>query len=212
MKWLNDYLLNLKEVLALKEVRTLPSRFCEFETVYDHTVEVMRYAQEKYPESHEMLIAAAFHDTGKVLTREIGKEGMIIFPKHADFSKTLAAPLLNHMINEKMIDQVAEDNALFLIEHHMRPMGNGEIWTVNAVRNLMDKIGPRLDMLLKFTDIDIRGRSRHETYDKWTKEIAIFKEGMKRKREEDNILRNKVAEKIKGDNRYGRSRKGDHSE
>jgi hypothetical protein len=172
-----ERLLEFDDVQKLKSIVNLPSKWQTYPTVYDHTVAVIEQACKLYPYSKIMLVCAAFHDIGKILTKK-EKDGFIIFPGHADISNIMVKEnnLLRILFDDKFISGSEVLECQFIIHHHMRPMGAG-LWTKESAKHLIfhlkNKNNDMFDHLIKFTDIDIRGSNpnRIPTDSLWTKEI-----------------------------------------
>jgi poly(A) polymerase len=184
LKELGDRLVLLPEIQCLKNVESLPSKWHTSPTVYLHTLSVMHYSITLYSDeinqlSKMMLIIAALHDIGKPETKII-KDGFVTFPKHADISKVKAKPIIHQLIFDGIITNKQGEDILLVIENHMRPMGCGLEWTPRATRRFIEKADDILDILLRFTDIDIRGTnpSRVPITGLWTKEIQLLRDAI----------------------------------
>ena len=170
---LKEKLLSLEEVQKLKEITSLPSKWCIYKTVYDHSLMVMSKAMMIYPFSKVFLVCAALHDVGKAITRRMD-EGWVTFPGHADISKELSAPIIRELFEDNYINGQEAMDCSFIIEHHMRPM-TGQVWSKKATEKFLEKFGEKTDMLMRFADLDIRGNSpMRNTSDPWTREIKLL--------------------------------------
>lgn len=173
-----DILIELPEVQALKEVHQHPSKWHELDLAFDHTAEVMKQARGMYPGSTIYLVSAALHDIGKALTVELKKDH-VTFYKHDAHSYAMARPILKSLIKQDLIPTWMEDDILFIIDHHMRPLGNDVEWTLRATRRFRDRMNTRMELLMQFSDLDVRGTRPSKIKDTmWVEEIIQLREAL----------------------------------
>lgn len=178
---LEKYLLELPMVVKLKSIDNLPSRWQSYSTVYNHILAVIDQIRIMCPHDKVMLICAALHDVGKALTRKM-KNGLVIFPGHADISKTLASPVVTEMADNKKISYSQMYETMFIIENHMRPAVGG-LWTKSMVQKFLFKFDNQIDnkfnRLLQFSDLNIRGSNPQRIPSGvWVKEIQLLKDAI----------------------------------
>jgi len=104
----------LPEVAALARIKQKKNE-TEEESVFDHTLEVMRHYTEELPYDWFGTLACLFHDVGKLHTAEI-VEGDWYFHQHHDVGAKVTRKILGrlHMLPDEI------DLICHLVRHHMR--------------------------------------------------------------------------------------------
>ena len=114
--------------------------------IWDHTLQVI----EKCPPSLVVRWAALMHDTGKVWTRSIGKQGRVHFFAH----EQMGASLMEGVAGRFHLDADLRDRVVYIIANHARANVYATDWTDSAVRRLIRDMGPHLADVLAFSQSD----------------------------------------------------------
>jgi len=144
----------LPEIAALARVKQIKSPEAGEETVFAHTIDVMRYYPEVLPYDWYGTLACMFHDVGKLYTAEYS-EGTWSFLQHHRVGAKVTRKILNRL------HFPSEDIELIctLVRDHMRPHF---MLTDKGVRKLraIDEYPRILEMVR--ADIKARGGSYRE--------------------------------------------------
>ncbi len=104
----------IPEIAALARIRHKKNDH-EDETVFDHTLDMMRHYPEELPYDWYGTLACLFHDVGKLYTAEI-VEGQWTFHQHHRVGAKVARKILNHLrFNPDEVDMICH-----LVRGHMR--------------------------------------------------------------------------------------------
>ena len=114
--------------------------------IWDHTLQVV----EKCPQSLAVRWAALMHDSGKVWTRSVNKQGKVHFFRHEE----LGASLMEGVAGRFHLDPVLRDRVVYVIGNHARANVYAAEWTDSAVRRLIRDMGAHLDDVLAFSSSD----------------------------------------------------------
>ena len=114
--------------------------------IWDHTLQVV----EKCPPSLAVRWAALMHDSGKVWTRSVNKQGKVHFFRHEE----LGASLMEGVAGRFHLDQALRDRVVYVIGNHARANVYAADWTDSAVRRLIRDMGPHLEDVLAFSSSD----------------------------------------------------------
>ena len=114
--------------------------------IWDHTLQVV----EKCPQSLAVRWAALMHDSGKVWTRSVNKQGKVHFFRHEE----LGASLMEGVAGRFHLDAALRDRVVYVIGNHARANVYAAEWTDSAVRRLIRDMGPHLDDVLAFSSSD----------------------------------------------------------
>jgi len=104
----------LPEVAALARIKQKKNE-TEEESVFEHTLTVMRHYPEELPYDWYGTLACLFHDVGKLHTAEI-VEGHWHFHQHHRVGARVAMKLLSSL----RLDHNEVDLVCYLVRHHMR--------------------------------------------------------------------------------------------
>jgi poly(A) polymerase len=104
----------LPEIAAMARIRQMKNE-TEEESVFDHTLEVMRRYPEELPYDWYGVLACLFHDVGKLFTAEYFDGGWHFFQHHRVGAKVTRKLLTRLGFLPGEIDLVC-----FLVRHHMR--------------------------------------------------------------------------------------------
>lgn len=144
----------IPEIAALARVRQLKNPEAGEETVFQHTLDVMRYYPEVLPYDWYGTLACMFHDVGKLYTAEYS-DGLWSFLQHHRVGAKVTRKILNRL------HFPSEDIELIctLVRDHMRPHF---MLTDKGVRKLraIDEYPRILEMVR--ADIKARGGSYRE--------------------------------------------------
>jgi len=94
--------------------------------------------------------AALMHDTGKVWTRSVNKQGKVHFFRHED----LSAVLYEGVAGRFRIDDANRDRVSYIIRNHTRVNLYDKTWTDSAIRRLLRETEGHFDDLLAFSRAD----------------------------------------------------------
>jgi poly(A) polymerase len=114
--------------------------------IWDHTLQVV----EKCPQALAVRWAALMHDSGKVWTRSVNKQGKVHFFRHEE----LGASLMEGVAGRFHLDPALQDRVVYVIGNHARANVYAAEWTDSAVRRLIRDMGPHLDDVLAFSSSD----------------------------------------------------------
>jgi poly(A) polymerase len=132
--------------------------------LWKHTLEVVARTER----DADLRWIALMHDTGKVATRSLNKDGQVTFYGH----ERVSAWLMRGVGGRFKIDSERIERICFVIEHHGRVNAYRRDWTDKAVRRLIRATGDRLDDIMSFARADfttkrkervsrIRGKLKH---------------------------------------------------
>jgi len=144
----------IPEIAALSRVKQVKSPEAGEETVFTHTVDVMRYYPEVLPYDWYGTLACMFHDVGKLYTAEFS-DGQWSFLQHHRVGAKVTRKILNRLhFPPEDIDLICT-----LVRDHMRPHF---MLTDKGIRRLMaiDEYPRILEMVR--ADIKARGGSYRE--------------------------------------------------
>lgn len=107
----------IPEVAALSRVKQIrnPEEGTE-ETVFQHTLDVMKAYPEELPYDWKGTVACLFHDVGKLYTAEFYDEKWNFLQHHRVGAKATRRILKRLRFEEQDIDLICD-----LVQHHMRP-------------------------------------------------------------------------------------------
>jgi poly(A) polymerase len=106
----------IPELAALSRVKQLKSpEGDEEETVWDHTLNVMRFYPEELPYDWYGTMACLFHDVGKLFTGEFFENRMSFYQHHRVGAKITRKILKRMRFETEDIDLICH-----LVRHHMR--------------------------------------------------------------------------------------------
>lgn len=114
--------------------------------IWDHTLQVV----EKCPQSLTVRWTALMHDSGKVWTRSVNKQGKVHFFRHEE----LGASLMEGVAARFHLDPDLRDRVVYVIGNHARANVYAADWTDSAVRRLIRDMGDHLDDVLAFSQSD----------------------------------------------------------
>jgi poly(A) polymerase len=114
--------------------------------IWDHTLQVI----EKCPYSPAVRWAALMHDTGKVWTRTVNKQGKVHFFRHEE----MGASLMEGVAGRFHLDPELRDRVVYVIANHARANVYTTDWTDSAVRRLIRDMGPHLQDVIAFSQSD----------------------------------------------------------
>lgn len=114
--------------------------------IWDHTLQVV----EKCPPTLAVRWAALMHDSGKVWTRSVNKQGKVHFFRHEE----LGASLMEGVAGRFHLDTALRDRVVYVIGNHARANVYAADWTDSAVRRLIRDMGPHLEDVLAFSSSD----------------------------------------------------------
>lgn len=114
--------------------------------IWDHTLQVI----EKCPFNLTVRWAALMHDTGKVWTRTVNKQGKVHFFRHEE----MGASLMEGVAGRFHLDPDLRDRVVYIIANHARANVYATNWTDSAVRRLIHDMGPHLADVLAFSQSD----------------------------------------------------------
>ena len=121
----------LEELAACRGIEQ--KGFHQFD-VFDHSLLACDYAAANNY-SHELRLAALFHDVGKPQVREMDKSNVWTFYRHEEVS----ANLCNKILNRMRYSNTLINNVCHLIKEHM--FHYTEDWTDAAVRRFIARVG-----------------------------------------------------------------------
>lgn len=163
-----QYMFNTKVLsLILPEVALLVgfSDNCSVhhKDLWEHTKNVIINAEQN------MIIrwAALCHDTGKVWTRIINKDGKVHFFRHEDMSGMLFEGIAKRF----NLDPEKAERILYIIKHHSRINLYRKDWTDSAIRRLIKDSGEHLDDLITFSRADLTSK-REEKVEKIREQLT----------------------------------------
>lgn len=114
--------------------------------IWDHTLQVV----EKCPHVLAVRWAALMHDTGKVWTRSVNKQGKVHFFRHEE----MGASLMEGVAGRFHMDPELRDRVVYIIANHARANVYATNWTDSAVRRLIRDMGEHLQDVLSFSQSD----------------------------------------------------------
>jgi poly(A) polymerase len=114
--------------------------------IWDHTLQVV----EKCPQVLTVRWAALMHDTGKVWTRTVNKQGKVHFFRHEE----MGASLMEGVAGRFHLDPELRDRVVYIIANHARANVYATNWTDSAVRRLIRDMGEHLADVLAFSQSD----------------------------------------------------------
>lgn len=114
--------------------------------IWDHTLQVV----EKCPHVLAVRWAALMHDTGKVWTRTVNKQGKVHFFRHEE----MGASLMEGVAGRFHMDPALRDRVVYIIANHARANVYATNWTDSAVRRLIRDMGEHLGDVLAFSQSD----------------------------------------------------------
>ncbi len=114
--------------------------------IWDHTLQVI----EKCPQSLAVRWTALMHDSGKVWTRSVNKQGKVHFFRHEE----LGASLMEGVAGRFHLDPALRDRVVYVIGNHARANVYAADWTDSAVRRLIRDMGDHLEDVLAFSRSD----------------------------------------------------------
>lgn len=119
--------------------------------IYDVWTHSLKTLESIPPDSGIILrLAALLHDTGKVETKSIDKEGRAHFYEHQSAGARIGRQVMQRLrFSNDQIDSVA-----FLISMHLRVGEYDNQWSDAAVRRLLRDSGDRLEDLIRLTEAD----------------------------------------------------------
>jgi len=121
----------LKELVICRGVEQ--KGFHQFD-VLDHCLLACDFAAQK-EYSHELRLAALFHDIGKPSSREIDKDGIFTFYRHEEISAKMTRALMERL----KYPNAVTDKVCHLINEHM--FLYEDKWTDAAVRRFIARVG-----------------------------------------------------------------------
>lgn len=90
------------------------------------------------------------HDSGKVWTRSVNKQGKVHFFRHEE----LGASLMEGVAGRFHLDPALRDRVVYVIGNHARANVYAADWTDSAVRRLIRDMGDHLEDVLAFSRSD----------------------------------------------------------
>lgn len=103
------------EVAALTRVKQIKNETGKTETIFDHTIEVMRRYPEELPYDWYGVVACLFHDVGKLFTAEF-TDGRWTFHQHHHVGARVTRKIMNRL----RFEPGDVDLVCHLVTHHNR--------------------------------------------------------------------------------------------
>ena len=105
----------IPELAALSRVKHIKNPEEGEETVWEHTIQVMRHYPEELPYDWYGTLACLFHDIGKLYTGEVFEEQMTFYQHHQ-----VGAKVTRKILKKLRFDPEDIDLICHLVRHHMR--------------------------------------------------------------------------------------------
>ena len=105
----------IPELAALSRVKHIKNPEEGEETVWEHTIQVMRHYPEELPYDWYGTLACLFHDIGKLYTGEVYEQQMTFYQHHQVGAKVTRKILKRLRFDPEEIDLICH-----LVRHHMR--------------------------------------------------------------------------------------------